>query len=208
MYVPPIFVTQITDAKGNVLEEHFPQARRVVSPELAYVMTSLLENVVKHGTGRRVRALGRPAAGKTGTTNDFRDAWFMGFTPELITGVWTGIDDRTTLGHRETGGRVAIPIWLSFMREAMYGRPITNFTIPPGIRFVRINAKSGVPAVGSTEAETIFEVFIEGTEPKTQSPPPGNLRRNIRRLDRKRLSTSHPSGKKLHDALTLSHNGG
>jgi penicillin-binding protein 1A len=193
MYVPPIFITKITDAQGDVLAQNFPHAKRVISPEIAYIMTSLLQNVVKHGTGRRVRALGRPAAGKTGTTNDFRDAWFMGFTPEVVTGVWTGIDDRTTLGHRETGGRVASPIWLSFMREAMYGRPIGNFAIPPGVRFVRVDAKKGTPTIGPTEQETIFEVFIEGTEPNFSPTSPN--RRNIRRLDRKRLSGSTLPGR-------------
>jgi penicillin-binding protein 1A len=192
MYVPPIFISKITDAQGHVLEEHFPQAKRVIKPEVAYIMTNLLENVVKRGTGRRVRALGRPAAGKTGTTNDFRDAWFMGFTPEIVTGVWTGIDDRTTLGYRETGGRVASPIWLNFMREAMRGRPITDFIIPSGVRFVRVNAKDGVPAIGATEAETIFEVFIEGTEPSLNPSRPNDLRRDIRRLDRRRLSRVSP----------------
>lgn len=190
MYVPPIFITKITDAQGDILAQNFPRAKRVISPEIAYIMTSLLQNVVEHGTGRRVRALGRPAAGKTGTTNEFRDAWFMGFTPEVITGVWTGIDDRTTLGHRETGGRVASPIWLNFMREAMYGRPISNFAIPPGVRFVRVDAKKGTPIIGPTEQETIFEVFIEGTEPDFDPTAPKNLRRNIRRLDRKHLSGS------------------
>lgn len=192
MYIPPIFITKITDAQGNVLVERLPQAKRAISPEIAYIMTSLLENVVKRGTGRRVRALGRPAAGKTGTTNDFRDAWFMGFTPEVITGVWTGIDDRTILGHRETGGRVASPIWLNFMREAMLGRPITDFTIPSGVHFVRVNAKDGLPAIGATESETIFEVFLEGTEPDTAPGRSNDLRRDIRRLDRRRLSRISP----------------
>jgi penicillin-binding protein 1A len=203
MYVPPVFITKVVDAQGIVLEEHFPEARRVMNPEIAYVMTNLLEGVIQHGTGRRVRILGRPAAGKTGTTNDFRDAWFLGYTPEVITGVWVGIDDRTTLGHREAGGRVASPIWLEFMRQVVRGRPVTDFAIPPGVRFVRIEAKSGTLATVATKADTLFEVFVDGTQPMAASRPSGDLRRHIRRLDRKRLPTPQPSSGKRLGALTL-----
>jgi penicillin-binding protein 1A len=208
MYVPPVFITKVVDAQGTVLEEHFPEARRAVSPEIAYVMTNLLQGVIQRGTGRRVRALGRPAAGKTGTTNDFRDAWFIGYTPEIIAGVWVGIDDRTTLGRRETGGRVAAPIWLAFMREAVRGRPITDFAIPPGIRFVRIEAKSGIPATASTKADTLFEAFVDGTQPVAVLQPAGDLRRNIRRLDHKRLPPPRPLDGKQLGALPVPRQGG
>jgi penicillin-binding protein 1A len=174
MYVPPVFITKIVDARGEILEEHFPEAHRVVSPEIAYMMTNMLEGVVQNGTGRRVRALGRPVAGKTGTTNDFRDAWFLGYTPEIITGVWVGVDDRTTLGYGEAGGRVASPIWLEFMQEAMRGYPITDFAIPPGVRFVRI---------------------LDGTQPHAGPQSAPNLRRNMRMLDRvRRTAVPAPSG--------------
>jgi penicillin-binding protein 1A len=186
MYVPPVFITHIIDARGETLEERFPEARRVVSPEIAYMMTNMMEGVIQHGTGRRARALGRPAAGKTGTTNDFRDAWFVGYTPEIVTGVWIGMDDRTSLGHGEAGGRVASPIWLEFMQEAVRGTPITDFAIPPGVRFVRIVAESGAPATASTAEETLFEVFLDGTQPLAEPQFTPDLRRNIRMLDRVR----------------------
>jgi penicillin-binding protein 1A len=208
MYVPPVFITKIVDAQGKVLEEHFPEARRSISPEVAYVMTSLLEGVIQHGTGRRVRILGRPAAGKTGTTNDFRDAWFIGYTPEVITGVWVGIDDRTTLGYHETGARAASPIWLEFMQEAMRGRPITDFAIPLGVRFVRIDAKNGLPATASATAETLFEVFVDGTQPTTVPQPVSELRRDMRRLDRRRLPPSRPSSAEQLGSLAPPRNGG
>lgn len=190
MYVPPVFITKIVDAKQQVLEERLPQAQRVVKPELAYVMTNLLQGVIANGTGRSMRAIGRPAAGKTGTTNDFRDAWFLGYTPDFLTGVWVGIDDRTALGHRETGARAAGPIWLEFMREAVRDAPITDFAIPPSVRFFQIDAISGKQATGSTQAETLFEVFMEGTEPEKIAPPSHDLRRDIHRLDRERHSAA------------------
>lgn len=193
MYVPPMFISKIVDAQGTIVDQQFPAARRALSPEIAYVMTSLLESVITNGTGRNVHIIGRPAAGKTGTTNDFRDAWFIGYTPEVITGVWVGMDDRTSLGQRETGGRVASPIWLEFMQAAMRGRPITNFAIPPGVRFVRIEADSGVPATTSGQPDTMFEVFVDGTQPKTVVQPVSDVRRDIRRLDRRRLATPQPT---------------
>jgi penicillin-binding protein 1A len=201
MYVPPIFITKIVDAQGKVIEERFPEAHRVVEPEVSYVLTSMLEDVIQRGTGRPVRPLGRPAAGKTGTTNDFRDAWFLGFTPELITGVWIGLDDRTTLGSGEAGGRAASPIWLEFMQEAMHGQPVTDFAIPPGVRFVRIEAESGTPASVWSTAETLFEVFIENAEPFTAASATSNQRRNIRQLDRQRRTASTPPGRPPVEAL-------
>lgn len=190
LYVSPIFITRVVDAHQNVLEEHLPRAERAVSPEIAYVMTSLLEGVVQHGTGRRVQALGRPVAGKTGTTNDFRDAWFFGYTPELVTGVWVGIDDRSVLGHRESGGRVAAPIWLEFMKKAMQDQPITNFPIPPQVRFYRIDSESGRQVPADTEADTRFEAFVRGTQPEGAIEPTHDLRRNIHRLDRRNRSAA------------------
>lgn len=193
MHVPSVFITKIIDAHQQVIEEHLPQARQAVSPEVAYVMTNLLQGVVQNGTGRRVRALGRPVAGKTGTTNDFRDAWFLGYTPDMIAGVWVGIDDRTTLGHRETGGRVASPIWLEFMQEAVREQPIADFAVPPGVRFFRIEATSGKRATISTQADTIFEAFIDGTEPGASAPSSYDLRRNIHRLDRRHRAAVRPT---------------
>lgn len=189
LYVSPIFITRVLDSNEVLLEEQWPQAHRAVSPEIAYVMTSLLQGVVQNGTGRRVRRLERPVAGKTGTTNDFRDAWFLGYTPELVTGVWVGIDDRSILGHRESGGRVAAPIWLEFMQEAVSGQPITDFSIPPQVRFYRIDVENGRQATAFTQDKTRFEAFVRGTKPEEAVRPTHDLRRNIQRLDRQRRSS-------------------
>lgn len=203
MYVPPVFVTKIMNAQGEVLEARFPEARRAISPEIAYVMTSMLEGVIQYGTGRRVRALGRPAAGKTGTTNDFRDAWFFGYTPELIAGVWVGLDDHSPLGYDETGGRVASPIWLEFMQQATSGQPITDFAIPPGVRFVRLEAESDGQTTASTPEGPLFEVFIEGAQPAAATPPASEVRRDMRRLDRQRRTTTQSTGEPpLHSPET------
>ena len=158
----PVFITKIVDRYGTVKEERMLSAQRVMSPEVAYTVTSMLESVVQHGTGRRVRALERPAAGKTGTTNDFRDAWFVGYTPEIVAGVWAGFDSRASLGKRESGGRVAAPIWLAFMQEALQGQPKTDFPIPPGIRFVRRVAREETDVLARTPGgNASFEVLID-----------------------------------------------
>lgn len=192
--VPPVFITRIVGPEQEIVERNLPRASRAVSPELAYVMTSLMQGVIQEGTGTRVRALGRPAAGKTGTTNDFRDAWFLGFTPELVTGVWVGFDDGTALGRHESGGRVASPVWLEFMQRALKGRPTTDFAIPANIRFYRINAQDGREVRGNTEAKTRFEAFIPGTAPAPPPSPTKHIREKIHRLDRQ-----HSTARTLED---------
>lgn len=193
MYIPPIFITKIVDPQGKVLEEHLPEAQRVMDPEVAYVLTSMLEDVVQRGTGRSIQALGRPVAGKTGTTNDFRDAWFIGYTPELVTGVWVGKDDRTTLGQSETGGRAASPIWLEYMQAVVRQQPISDFVIPSGVRFVRTEADKGRSAKAWSATDPLFEVAIDHP-PSAESPTPGDIRRRMRLLDRPSASTTNPSG--------------
>ena len=190
LYVPPIFIHRIVDANDQVIEENLPRAQRAIRPDIAYVMTSMLQDVIENGTGRRVRVLGRPVAGKTGTTNDFRDAWFLGYTPDLVAGVWLGIDDRRVLGHRESGGRVAAPVWLEFMQAAVQGQPITDFPIPPQVRFYRVDAQSGRLASDSNEGAAHFEAFAEGTAPQEPEAPSHDLRRNIYRLDRQDRSAA------------------
>ena len=135
IHTEPVFITRIVDRFGTTKEEHVLRAQRVMSPEVAYTVTNMLESVVQHGTGRSVRPLARPAAGKTGTTNDFHDAWFIGYTPEIVAGVWVGFDNQVSLGRRETGGRVAAPVWLAFMQAALEGRPVTEFPDPAGHSF-------------------------------------------------------------------------
>ena len=142
----PIFITQIQDKDGNILEEVEPSAIEVISPQTAYLITSMMQSVIQEGTGQRAKALGRPAAGKTGTTNDYRDAWFIGFTPNhLVAGAWIGYDIEKPLGSYETGAVAALPIWLEFMKEATAKKPVENFPIPEGVVFVRIDAATGEP---------------------------------------------------------------
>ncbi len=140
---------------------------QVISPQTAFIMTELLKDVIEHGTGQRVRALGRPAAGKTGTTNDLNDAWFVGYTPDLLTGVWVGYDQKKPLGKQETGARAASPIWLYFMTEALRGKPSTDFSAPEGIVFAKIDLETGFLADAKSK-RTAFLPFKEGTAP-TQS---------------------------------------
>jgi len=124
--------------------------------------------VVKHGTGRRDLALRRPAGGKTGTTNDEFDAWFMGFTPDLVTGVWVGYDDNRPPPPGETGSRAASPIWLYYMKWATKGSPIKDFAPPPNIVFTTVNKDTGELATSSTDRELrIKSAYLEGTEPST-----------------------------------------
>jgi penicillin-binding protein 1A len=123
---------------------------------------------VESGTGRRVKSIGRPVAGKTGTTNDIRDAWFIGFTPSLIAGVWIGFDQETTLGKNEVGGRAAAPVWLYFMEKVMQRTPVEDFPTPEGIIFVKVDPKTGLAAGGSDKG-AIYEAFLDGAPPREKS---------------------------------------
>jgi penicillin-binding protein 1A len=136
-----------------------PDTREYVTDPLsAYQMVSMLQGVVERGTGAIVSSVGKPLAGKTGTSNDFRDAWFMGFSPDFVVGVFTGFDDPLTLGKKETGSAVAAPIFRDFMKEALADKPATPFRIPPGIRLVNVDHKTGRPAQAGAK-DTILEAF-------------------------------------------------
>ena len=143
-----------------------PDPDQIISPEDAYLVVSLLRAVVEDpkGTGHRLRVLRRPVAGKTGTTNDQADAWFMGFSPDIVTGVWVGHDETRFLGFGETGSRAAAPIWVDYMRVALKGRPARDFAVPELIEFARIDRKTGLLAGGSS-ASTVFQPFLQGTVP-------------------------------------------
>jgi penicillin-binding protein 1A len=168
--IEPIFITKILDRNGNVLELREPEKTRVLDKATAYIMTDMLKSVVQSGTGRRVRALGRPVAGKTGTTNNLFDAWFLGFTPNYITGTWVGFDEEQSLGKGETGSRAASPIWLGFMQDVLKDKPVLEFPIPESVMFSQIDAETGLlPGPGSTK--TRFEVFKEGTAPTETTQP-------------------------------------
>ncbi len=136
----------------------------------AYQIVSMMEGVVQRGTGTAVKAVGRPIAGKTGTTNDFRDAWFVGFTPDLVAGVYIGYDQPDSLGKDETGGHVAAPVFRDFMLTALQNVPPTDFRIPPGLRVYRVDPATGLPATGNEPA--IDEAYKPGTAPG-QNPAPG-----------------------------------
>ena len=165
--VEPIFITKIIDRDGTVLEENTPKLTQAISPQTAYLMTSLLKSVVEEGTGRKVKALQRPCAGKTGTTNDVRDAWFIGFTPDLIAGTWVGFDDEKPLGKQETGAVAASPIWLNFMKEVLEGSSMKTFSIPEGIVFIKIDPETGKPPTAQSQ-KIIFECFKEELPIETQ----------------------------------------
>ena len=162
--VEPVFVTRILDRDGNVLEQAQPERQKVIESTTAYLMTSLLEGVIQQGTGYRVKALKRPVAGKTGTTDDLYDAWFVGYTPRYVSGVWVGFDDESSLGRGETGSRAASPIWLGFMQAVLKDKPVQIFTVPEGVVFSKIDADTGLLPIPESK-ETIFECFKEGTVP-------------------------------------------
>jgi len=165
-WVRPSAIRYVLDSQRKLLEENTPQAKQVVSPELAYVMTSMLRGTIERGTGAAARALGRPAAAKTGTTNDYSNAWFIGYTPQLATGVWVGYDRPRSLGKDETGSRVAVPIWTAFMQEALAGTPPEDFPIPERVVLVPVDMN---PSGGCVRPVTM--AFVAGTEPKEVCGP-------------------------------------
>ncbi|WP_246399288.1 penicillin-binding protein 1A [Geomonas silvestris] len=143
----------------------------VISPETSYLMTNLMESVVTSGTGSRARAVGRPVAGKTGTTNDMKDAWFVGYVPQLVAGVWVGYDQERSLGAGGSGGQAAAPIWTEFMQRALAGMPVKGFSAPSNVTFALIDPRTGRLAKEGTPG-AIQECFISGTEPTSYSQEP------------------------------------
>lgn len=141
---------------------------QVEDPRYAFQMVNMLEGVVERGTASDAAKLGRPLAGKTGTTNDSKDAWFVGFSPDLVVGVWVGFDQPRSLGEKETGGSAALPIWIEVMGEALKDEPPVPFRTPPGVSIVRVDAATGLlPGPGTKTI--IAEAFLPGTEPYTTS---------------------------------------
>ena len=161
----PYFIVKVVDKNGKVLESNIPTEKEVLNPQTSYIMTNLLKGVVDKGSGYAARELGRPCAGKTGTSNDSVDAWFIGYTPQIVAGVWVGYDDRTSLGTKATGGSIACPIWTSFMKEALKGYPIVDFAQPKGIEWTLIDPKTGLLALSKTP-NAYLEAFLEGTVPQ------------------------------------------
>ena len=161
--ITPTAVRYINNRNDETIYVAEPEVTQPLSSGVAYTITSLLQSVVENGTGKQVKVLGRPVAGKTGTTNNYVDAWFLGYTPQLVTGVWVGKDSVEPLGKNETGSRSAIPIWLQFMQDAHQDLPIMNFPISDEVTFTRISTETGEP-VGFGNSASQYEVFVQ--------PPP------------------------------------
>ena len=172
--VKPSAIRNIQNRKGEILYTPTPEISQPISPGVAYTITSLLQSVVEHGTGKKVRSLNRPVAGKTGTTNNYVDAWFMGYTPELVTGVWVGKDKDESLGKNETGSRAAIPIWLQYMQKALINKPIINFQAPTDVQYLRIQPETGKPA-SFQEPGSKFEIFSQDHLPGNEKSFPKNI---------------------------------
>jgi len=164
--VPPVYILKIEDKNGKVLEESRQQGEEVLSPETALTMTSMMESVIENGTAASARALGftAPAAGKTGTTDDYSDAWFVGYVPGVVSGVWVGFDRKQKIGPGMTGAAAALPVWVDVMLAATKNRPPQDFPVPSGVVSRLICTETGLlanPACPSTE----LELFREGSEP-------------------------------------------
>jgi penicillin-binding protein 1A len=152
--VAPRYITKVTDYEGRVLEEDYSDIKDVVSSRTARVMTSMLREVVLHGTAVAAAKLPYPLAGKTGTTNDFTDAWFIGFSPTITCGVWMGYDEKKSLGDKETGARAALPIWMQFMTAVLRGKDPGEFAPPPGGTGIAVAKKLDTPDVAPGDGET------------------------------------------------------
>ena len=165
MLTTPYFITKVTDTDGTILQETPPPVPvPVIPPETAYVITNLMQSVVTSGTGHRASIIGRPVAGKTGTTNGSKDAWFVGYIPQLVTSVWVGYDQERSLGSGGTGGQAAAPIWADYMQNAITSLPAEDFEAPENVSFVLINPRTGKLAKQEA-AGAVMECFIKGTEP-------------------------------------------
>jgi len=196
----PMFILKVEDSNGNVLEKNVPRSNEVLSEQTAAVVTSMMQSVMDHGTGYPARARGfyNPAAGKTGTTDEYTDAWFVGFTPSVVCGVWVGFDQKRSIGRGMTGARAALPAWTDFMIAATRGHPMEEFPEPVGTVTREVCAETGMLATDACPTVT-SETFHEGAEPTEPctvhrgsllQPPPGLERpreappADLRRLDR------------------------
>ncbi len=161
-----------TETEENSEPSHlfFNDPEQLIRPETAYVITDMLRGTITdpNGTGGRAAQLGRDTAGKTGTTNGYVDGWFIGYTPNVATGVWVGFDKEKTIGKGEVGGKAALPIWLEFMKSAHEKLPVMNFTVPAGVKIIKVDVDSGKLA-NSRSTKTINQAYIDGTEPTAAS---------------------------------------
>ena len=164
--IVPYGVMEVVDGNGRLIWRVRPQKKAVISRESAAIITDMLISVIHDGTGKKAKVIQRPIAGKTGTTNEFKDALFIGFSPSITTGVWVGQDTFATIGKGETGARAALPIWIEFMQKALLGRPIQYFDIPDDVVKVRIDPWTGRPA-SDDSPNSVIALFKKGTEPKS-----------------------------------------
>jgi penicillin-binding protein 1A len=151
--VTPRYITKVTDYEGRVLEEDYPDVKDVIGARTARIMTAMLREVVLHGTGVAAAKMPYPVAGKTGTTNDFTDAWFVGFSPTTTCGVWIGFDEKKSLGAKETGAQAALPIWMNFMNTALAGKDPGQFQAAPDVPATAAQ-KVNTPDAAAGEDET------------------------------------------------------
>jgi penicillin-binding protein 1A len=161
----PYAILFVKDNAGTVLEQAEPQALQVISKETAYLVTNMMEDVIQKGTGQAAKMIGRPIAGKTGTTDEFINAWFIGGAPNLVTGIYVGFDDRRSLGETESGAHAALPIWINFMQKALKPLPVIAFTIPEGVTFVKVDPATGLLEDGQEDQPSTVELFTKGSEP-------------------------------------------
>ncbi|HKN48076.1 MAG TPA: PBP1A family penicillin-binding protein, partial [Candidatus Polarisedimenticolia bacterium] len=165
--VDPHLIRDVADREGQIRENAKPKVTEALRADVSYVMTYLLEGVTESGTGAAAaKALNRPVAGKTGTTDDLADAWFVGFSPSIVCGVWVGFDQKKSLGEGETGAHAALPIWIDFMKEGPGSRPAEKFIRPANVDYLPIDRRTGLRATVESNCPNPFlEAFIEGTEP-------------------------------------------
>ena len=161
-------IRYIENRSGETLFIENQKKTQPITSGMAHIVTSLLQSVVRDGTAKKVRSLGRPTAGKTGTTNNYVDAWFLGYTPKLLTGVWVGKDNDEPLGKNETGSRAALPIWLEYMESALANTPVHNFIVSPETVFLKVNPDTG-NLTNSEDSEGHFEIFLQDKLPDKQS---------------------------------------
>jgi penicillin-binding protein 1A len=174
----PYSILKVSDREGNVLEENRPESHDAIRADTAFVMTNLLRGVIQHGTGAQAAALKWPLGGKTGTTDDNSDAWFLGFDPDMTVGVWVGHDERKTLGPSETGAVAALPIWIEFMQAYLAGKDRDTppqFARPSNIVFLTMDGSRTGPSSGASEIRDVGEAFISGTEPQPSQWPASTI---------------------------------
>jgi penicillin-binding protein 1A len=171
--VTPYTVERVEDSSGRVLEGHIPSDREAMTPQIAYLVADMMKGVVQNGTGQGAKRLGRPIAGKTGTSNDNRDLWFIGYTPDLVATAWMGYDDFSSLGRKDwTGGTTVLPWWTDIMADVLKDMPKRDFPVPPGISFRTIDSVTGLLYGPECSAKNkLLEAFAVGTEPKTYCGP-------------------------------------